>query len=133
MVGIYKITNPQGKIYIGQSVDIERRIRSYKYGRCYAQPKLYESIDNFGFENHKIEVIEECKIENTNYLLEKEAYWIDFYDSVKTGLNDIAGAKPKFGKEETIKFRLSAVVPKSKHDFIKSEVNQLITKLTENV
>ena len=25
MVGIYKITNPKGKIYIGQSVDLDKR------------------------------------------------------------------------------------------------------------
>jgi len=29
MVGIYKITNPNGKIYIGQSINIESRKRVY--------------------------------------------------------------------------------------------------------
>ena len=27
MIGIYKITNPQGKSYIGQSKNIDKRIR----------------------------------------------------------------------------------------------------------
>ena len=30
IVGIYKITNPKGKVYIGQSVDIERRFFRYR-------------------------------------------------------------------------------------------------------
>jgi hypothetical protein len=28
--GIYKITSPSGKVYIGQSVDIKRRFTTYK-------------------------------------------------------------------------------------------------------
>jgi hypothetical protein len=30
IVGIYKITSPSGKVYIGQSINIERRIKEYK-------------------------------------------------------------------------------------------------------
>ena len=30
IIGIYKITNPTGKIYIGQSINIEVRLKSYK-------------------------------------------------------------------------------------------------------
>lgn len=30
MIGIYKITNPKGKSYIGKTKDWERRIREYK-------------------------------------------------------------------------------------------------------
>ena len=29
MIGIYKITSPSGKVYIGQSIDIERRWKKY--------------------------------------------------------------------------------------------------------
>jgi predicted GIY-YIG superfamily endonuclease len=29
-IGIYKITSPSNKIYIGQSINIERRIKQYK-------------------------------------------------------------------------------------------------------
>ena len=28
--GIYKITNPNGKVYIGQSIDIDKRWNKYK-------------------------------------------------------------------------------------------------------
>ena len=44
MVGIYKITNPSGKIYIGQSVNIDNRISSYKNLKCKNQTKLYPRV-----------------------------------------------------------------------------------------
>jgi len=30
MIGIYKITNPEGKIYIGLSKNIEKRFKNHK-------------------------------------------------------------------------------------------------------
>ena len=38
--GIYKITNPKGKVYIGQSIDIYKRFKSYKYSGFKMQRKL---------------------------------------------------------------------------------------------
>ena len=46
--GIYKITSPSGKIYIGQSKDINLRIIYYKNARCKCQQKLYYSILKYG-------------------------------------------------------------------------------------
>ena len=43
MVGIYKITSPSGKIYIGQSWNISDRISRYKTIRCKTQGKIYNS------------------------------------------------------------------------------------------
>lgn len=85
MIGIYKITNPKGKIYIGQSIDIEYRIKSYKkLIRCKSQKKIYNSLIKYGINNHFFEVIEECSIELLN---ERERYWQDFYNVLKFGLN----------------------------------------------
>lgn len=58
--GIYKITSPTGKIYIGQSKDINRRKRNYKNGRCKNQIKLYNSILKYGWDEHMFEIICEC-------------------------------------------------------------------------
>ena len=44
MIGIYKITSPNKKIYIGQSINIEKRFKWYL--RLYGpniQPKIYKS------------------------------------------------------------------------------------------
>ena len=64
MVGIYKITNPNGKVYIGQTQDIEIRWKySYYNLTCKQQPKLYNSLKKYGIKNHIFEVIEECSLE----------------------------------------------------------------------
>jgi group I intron endonuclease len=77
MPGIYKITNPNGKIYIGQSIDIKKRFYRYESLQCKGQPKLYNSIKKHGWENHITEIIEECLEE---HLLEKETFWKIHYN-----------------------------------------------------
>jgi group I intron endonuclease len=76
MVGIYKITNPKGKIYIGQSVNIEVRKSKYTSNNTQGQHKIYRSIKKHGWENHIFEIIEEC---NLNQLNERETYWKQYY------------------------------------------------------
>jgi len=82
MIGIYKITNPKGGVYIGQSTNIENRKSDYISGRCKGQVKLYRSIIKYGFELHLFEVIEECEIDLLN---ERERYWQDFYKVLEEG------------------------------------------------
>ena len=77
MVGIYKITNPNKRIYIGQSTNIEGRWLKYKQLACKDQPSLYSSLKKHGSENHIFEVIEECKVEQLD---EREIYWGKQYD-----------------------------------------------------
>ena len=86
MIGIYKITNPKGKIYIGQSTNIEKRIHGYENLRyCSQQIKLYNSLKKYTPNTHIFEIIEECLVEELN---EKERYWQDFYDVIgENGLN----------------------------------------------
>lgn len=84
MIGIYKITSPSGKVYIGQSTNINQRFISYKNSSCRTQVKLYRSLLKYGYENHLFEIIEECNVEQLN---EKERYWQDFYNVLKAGLN----------------------------------------------
>lgn len=82
--GIYKITSPSNKIYIGQAIDITKRWAKYKRLNCKRQPKLYNSFIKYSVEKHLFEVIEYCDIEQLNT---RERYWQDFYDVVNTGLN----------------------------------------------
>ena len=84
-IGIYKIINPKGKVYIGQSINIERRFKEYKrLAKRTAGRKILNSLKGFGVENHLFEIIEECLIEQ---LHEKEYYWKKYYTSVENGLN----------------------------------------------
>jgi group I intron endonuclease len=85
MIGIYKITSPSNKIYIGQSINIERRFKEYKrIAKRSAGVKIINSLLKYGPENHVFEVIEEC---NENQLNEREIFWKQYYKSVEHGLN----------------------------------------------
>lgn len=95
-IGIYKITNPRGKIYIGQSIDIKRRFTHYKnLKEIKKQRKIYYSIKKYGYDYHKFEILEIC---NRNELNEKEKYWIKFYNCCNRGLNISEGGEGSFGK-----------------------------------
>ena len=86
MIGIYKITNPKGRIYIGQSRNIEYRFNTYKKvrQRLIQQPKLYNSIKKYGVDAHKFEVVTECNEDELNTL---ERYYQELFNCVKEGLN----------------------------------------------
>jgi len=100
MIGIYKITSPNGKIYIGQSVEIARRKSYYKRGKCSGQPLIYNSLKKYGWEAHKFEVLCECKEDELNDL---EVYYIELYQSFnsKFGLNLQSGGSVGKHSEET--------------------------------
>jgi group I intron endonuclease len=78
MIGIYKITNPDGEIYIGQSLDINRRFKHYVDFKCSKQPLIYASLKKYGWFNHVFEIIEECI---DKQLDEREEYWIKTLNS----------------------------------------------------
>lgn len=86
MIGIYKITSPSGKIYIGQSINIHKRIIRYKNLLCEQQTYLFNSLKKYGWDKHEFEVIVECIQEELNDL---EIFYINFYNSFnsKNGLN----------------------------------------------
>jgi group I intron endonuclease len=84
-IGIYKITSPKGKIYIGETVDIKRRFISYQgLSQSQKQPKLYNSFKKYGIKSHRFEVLEICSIED---LKNREGYYQRLYDSINKGLN----------------------------------------------
>lgn len=98
MVGIYKITSPSNKIYIGQSTNIEHRFDYYKKLQCKGQPKLYNSLKKYSPTNHLFKIIEECDIDLLN---EREIYWIDYYKCLDKGLNIKEGGKGGKHSQET--------------------------------
>ena len=82
MIGIYKITSPTKKVYIGQSIDIEKRFLNYKNLNCKRQPAIYNSLKKYGIDKHKFEIICECDITELN---DKERYYQDAFSA--TGVN----------------------------------------------
>ena len=101
--GIYKITSPSGKVYIGQAVDIKERFGDYNNTHSMkSQKRIYRSLVKYGVENHIFEIIEECEVEDLNC---RERYWQDYYDVTgKNGLNCIlqeCGEQRKILSQET--------------------------------
>jgi group I intron endonuclease len=89
LIGIYKITNPQGKIYIGQSKDIFNRFHQYQREDIRTMGvKLSESICKYGSDNHFYEILEEC---DTSLLDEKEKFYINQLNTKEKGLNSTIG------------------------------------------
>ena len=93
--GIYKITNKDNQLcYIGQAKNIRERWREHmKCGLGIDTPannKLYEAMKKEGIDNFTFELLEECPIENLN---EKEAFYINLYDSYHYGYNSNTGNK----------------------------------------
>lgn len=101
MIGIYKITSPSGRIYIGQSNNIERRFKEYKsLNNCKTQLKLFRSFLKYGVINHIFEFVEECIIEELNI---KERYYQELFDCVEYGLNCFytkTNEKPRVNSKE---------------------------------
>ena len=102
MQGIYSITNLlNGKIYIGQSSNIERRWRDHKSrayninNRQYNCP-LYQEMRQYGIQNFSFEVVEECSEKD---LLDREKYWVGKYQSFVDGYNATKGGNSGFSQK----------------------------------
>jgi hypothetical protein len=104
IIGIYKLTSPSGKCYIGQSKNIYQRYREHKRDTKHKHNKLYYALKKYGYESFTKEIIEEC---DKNILDERERHWIKHYDSVDNGYNcDYGGQIHKeFSKEHKEKLR----------------------------
>lgn len=102
MIGIYKITSPSGKVYIGQTRNPRLRINCYRTGHCKAQTKLYHSIMCHGWDAHTFEMIEECSIEMLN---EREIYWGLLHECLdrEKGLNCRLGGQSAHISDDTRK------------------------------
>jgi group I intron endonuclease len=85
MIGIYKITSPSGRIYIGQSKNIKQRFITYNcLYNSRKQVLLNRSFLKYGVKNHTFEIKEEC---NYNLLNFRERYWQEYYNVLEDGLN----------------------------------------------
>lgn len=75
--GIYCLTSPSGKRYIGQSKDIFDRFTYYKK-KIGSNNHLTKALHKYGPENFKFEVLEETTLDRLN---EREQYYISLYES----------------------------------------------------
>lgn len=100
---VYKLISPSGKVYIGQTWNLEERLKSYKKKSCKGQKKLFNAILKYKFDSFEIEVLDYCyeQVE----LDDAEIYWIQYYDSIKNGYNLRSGGSRGLHSEETKKIQ----------------------------
>ena len=106
MIGIYKITNNiNNKSYIGQSVNINDRLSWHKellQHNNHPNIHLQNSVNKYGFENFRFEIIEECDKDDLSI---RERYWISHYNSMNEGYNMISGGENIPGWQQTDEVR----------------------------
>lgn len=110
MIGIYKITNIfNGKAYIGQSLDIEKRWRFHQ--KYKTNHHLNSSIHYYGVENFKFEILREISQgELTNILLDVfEKFYIEKYETTNPlkGYNLKEGGGSRGSPNEETRKRIS--------------------------
>lgn len=102
--GIYKITSPVGRVYIGKALDLKRRKSEYKYLKCKTQHFVYRSILKYGFDSHIFEVIENCPADLLNA---REVYYIALFKTNNcrypddNGMNCTDGGEGSYGFKHT--------------------------------
>lgn len=121
IVCIYKIINPKGKVYVGQTTDYKKRVQHYSKGHCKTQRKLYNSFMKYGFEFHEISIITLSIKENLDAL---EIGFITAFNCVEDGLNLCYGGK--YGRV------LGSESTKKMSDKMKGELNPNFGKPTWN-
>lgn len=98
--GIYKLNYPNGKIYIGQSNDIKRRM--YEHNNINRLQNHYNAPCDLAIQKYgrfeEVEILE--IVEDNTQLNEKEQYWIQFYNSnnKEIGYNLTSGGKALSGE-----------------------------------
>jgi group I intron endonuclease len=89
---IYKITSPSGRVYVGKTKRLKIRIWEYRWRSKKRKSIIHDSIKGYGWEAHKLEVIEEIADELLN---EREVFWIKelntFYLDNEKGMNMTRG------------------------------------------
>jgi group I intron endonuclease len=76
---IYKLQSPSGKIYIGKTKNINKRLRKHERSSTKRISRLYSAIKKYDLKSFKVQIIEDNILEEN--INNREIYWISFYDS----------------------------------------------------
>lgn len=108
IVGIYKITCiPNGRIYIGSSVNIHLRWEKHRCGlnqQNHYNKHLLAAYNKYGKSNFKWEIIEEC---SQDILWDREQFYLDTLQPFnERGFNTAKNVKaPMVGRKHTLEDR----------------------------
>ena len=108
MVGIYLITSPSGRVYIGQSRNLKRRVKDYRNLANNKQPLLFNSFNKYGFVSHEIKMIHELPEDVSQEVLNKyEAYYLDTYRNADFKMMNVREAGSNGKLSESTKEKIS--------------------------
>lgn len=127
---IYKITSPNNKVYIGQTIDFTQRCRKYKGNFFKGQIKLWNNCQKYSWNPlQNIEIIEHCL---QSELDEREQYWILYFNSHICGLNSDLGGKVRrgFKHSDETKEKISKAKTGFKHT---EETKKKISEAAKNI
>ena len=115
---IYILTFPNDKVYIGQTNKFKGRMSCYKNLWCKQQPKLFNALKKYGWENINKEILLECNVECADFF---ERALISGYNSMHKnyGYNlESGGNKNKImSSESRQKMRNSQLGKKHSEEF----------------
>ena len=125
MCGIYIITNNvNGKVYIGQAINIYSRFMGHKYrafepnGQGYNYP-LYRAIRKHGLDNFSFDVLEECERDKLNEL---EIFYIAKYNACGPGgYNQTAGGNQSYNGNKLTDESVLGVIERLRESLDNSE------------
>lgn len=134
VVGIYGLQNKLklSKWNIGQSLDVNRRFRSYKRGNCLNQPKIYQAIKKYGYEGFNKVILENCpqtlidKDDIREWLDERESFWIEYYSSIESGYNIKTGGSNGVPTKETCQKISKALMGRKRSEETKKKISETL-------
>ena len=104
---IYRITSPSGRVYIGLTSNMDKRMSVYRCNFSKRQAAIYQSIKKYGFPAHNLKVIDTFS-SDVGYANGKEMFWIKTYMSNKNKYPDQNGLNLNDGGGTNIGFKPSA-------------------------
>lgn len=134
VAGIYKITSPKGKVYIGQSWIINQRKKKYK-GKSKdfkKQGKLYNSVQKYGWNSHKHEIIHELPPDCTQEVMDRyEVLYWELYKACGVEMLNIRepGSRGKHSQKTKDKIKKS----KKKEAILNKGVNHLFYNKRQSI
>ena len=123
---IYKLTSPEGKSYIGQTIQtFNKRMSGHVHGKSYCRA-LKDAIEKYGFDTFQKQIIWEG---DNDLILEKEKYYIDHFNTIyPNGYNlSSGGGRGEHRSTETIK-----LMKESQRNSVKERNCDLLGYIVEN-